>query len=609
MKLWHVISPYYIVGVTIWYLSINPVFGQTSTAKIPSQQELDSIIEYYTLSNKDSLPLSRRSEYASSFLNCAIYYQKDSLIYKGLMQKTWLLGKEKKYDSAIVYAQKLYDFAAKNADTLYIKNALLKLGIYHKRNINLTEAFRYYNESFKIDQRVKDSLSAGKSLLQLANIQEMLGDYSGSKTTAIDGLKYVENTSNIMSLSGLYHVISVANRKQKKYDEAFKYNSLALELAKDSVSIEKIKIGNVLMFENTKALILADTAEYNEALLILSELEENTVVRSDKVEYARVIGNLGYVQWLQNKDNQISEKLYLKAREIRNSIQDIDGLFASNIYLTKYYFIENKTKALHYAEAAYQNALEIKSLTSIIEALGFIFQLKDDVREEAIVYDKTYHTLNTINQSNREIYAVTKYENEKLATTNVTLKKEKDTIAQWAMIILFLLLLSITGVGYYYYKQHRYKKRFLLLLASSREAEEKQTVDNVINKKKESLSTISPETLQHLITSLQQFEEKEQYLTSKINAQTLAKKFKSNTSYLSIVVNAYKQKSINQYINDLRVAYAIRRLQTDVVFRKYTIKAIAQEIGFNSSENFAKKFYKKTGIYPSYYIKKLEEEN
>lgn len=115
--------------------------------------------------------------------------------------------------------------------------------------------------------------------------------------------------------------------------------------------------------------------------------------------------------------------------------------------------------------------------------------------------------------------------------------------------------------------------------------------------------------MQHLLTQLQRFEERQDYLTSNINAKDLAKSFGSNSSYLSVVVNTYKQKSISEYINDLRVDFAIEKLQTNPIFRKYTIKAIAQEVGFNSSEIFAKKFYKKTGIYPSYFVKKLENEN
>ncbi|WP_109097198.1 helix-turn-helix domain-containing protein [Aquimarina sp. AU58] len=73
------------------------------------------------------------------------------------------------------------------------------------------------------------------------------------------------------------------------------------------------------------------------------------------------------------------------------------------------------------------------------------------------------------------------------------------------------------------------------------------------------------------------------------------------------VIYCHKQKTLSQYINDLRIDFVVEKFRSDSKFRKYTIKAIAQEVGFNTAEAFSKTFYKKTGIYPSYFIKKLEE--
>ncbi len=56
----------------------------------------------------------------------------------------------------------------------------------------------------------------------------------------------------------------------------------------------------------------------------------------------------------------------------------------------------------------------------------------------------------------------------------------------------------------------------------------------------------------------------------------------------------------------MRIDCIVKRLQTDQKLRKYTIKAIVTEAGFNSAEVFAKTFRKRIGIYPSYFIKKLE---
>ncbi|EZH74887.1 hypothetical protein ATO12_09105 [Aquimarina atlantica] len=183
-----------------------------------------------------------------------------------------------------------------------------------------------------------------------------------------------------------------------------------------------------------------------------------------------------------------------------------------------------------------------------------------------------------------------------------SLEAEKSSSATQILVISSLLILSLGGVGYYYYNQRRYKKRFLQLLDTN--TPQKTTP---APKDKTGITTISPDTLEQLLAHLEEFEKKQKYLASNINSKDLAKSFGSNSSYLSLVVNTYKQKTLSQYINDLRIDFVVEKLQSDSKFRKYTIKAIAQEVGFNTAEAFSKTFYKKTGIYPSYFIKKLEE--
>lgn len=73
----------------------------------------------------------------------------------------------------------------------------------------------------------------------------------------------------------------------------------------------------------------------------------------------------------------------------------------------------------------------------------------------------------------------------------------------------------------------------------------------------------------------------------------LAKSFGTNTKYLSKVINIYKQKSFITYINDLRVDYAIKKLKTDQKFRKYSIKAISESVGYGKAESFSNAFKKK----------------
>lgn len=424
-----------------------------------SSQNLDTLTNYYEQSGVDTLSISKRLEYISSFLKGVRLSKQDSLVYIGLMRKTKLLNKAKQYDSAIVYSRQLYDLAKTKRDTLYIGYGLTKLGIYHKSNNQLVKAFKYHTEAFKIYKTINNRLIAGRSLLYMANIQTSLGDYSGSKTTAIDGVTYLEKTNDLRNLAGFYHIISVANRVQKNYKEALRYNEKALSLGKDSASIKIIGVGNILMFKNTKALILADQGDYREAISLLKILVTEPAVKEDNIEYARVLGNLGYVQWLQNRENQDSEVILLEALKKRKEINDIGGLITSNMYLTRYYFDRDSVKALGYAEVAYYNAKRKNSLTSIIEALGYIFKLRENTKEEAIEYDRIHKELEEANQNNREIYAVTRYENDKLTNENLILKAETARKERQKIIYLFSsLFLLLSGVVIFYFFKQRYKR-------------------------------------------------------------------------------------------------------------------------------------------------------
>jgi len=69
-----------------------------------------------------------------------------------------------------------------------------------------------------------------------------------------------------------------------------------------------------------------------------------------------------------------------------------------------------------------------------------------------------------------------------------------------------------------------------------------------------------------------------------------------------------KGKNFSSYLSDLRVDYAIDRIKNNSQFRLYSIKAIAEETGFKNTESFSKAFHKKTGIYPSYFIKNIGTE-
>ena len=155
------------------------------------------------------------------------------------------------------------------------------------------------------------------------------------------------------------------------------------------------------------------------------------------------------------------------------------------------------------------------------------------------------------------------------------------------------------GFSLVYYKKIIYTKRFDYNLKNNNTNSENKI--EKINTK----SIVSKEVSVKVLSALQNFDNKKTYLKPNLNLNKVAKTLNTNSKYLSIVINQTYNKSVVQYINDLRIEYVILKLKEDQKFRKYTIKAIAIEIGFNTDQAFSKAFHKKTGVFPSSFIKEL----
>ena len=120
--------------------------------------------------------------------------------------------------------------------------------------------------------------------------------------------------------------------------------------------------------------------------------------------------------------------------------------------------------------------------------------------------------------------------------------------------------------------------------------------------------TISEDVVQSILKELQFFENEELFLKKGITLTSLAKSLKTNTRYLSEIINIYKGKNFATYLNDLRIDYAINRLAIDRKFRSYKIPFIAEDLGYNNEQAFTLAFKKRTGTTLSIYLKEIEKQ-
>ena len=182
---------------------------------------------------------------------------------------------------------------------------------------------------------------------------------------------------------------------------------------------------------------------------------------------------------------------------------------------------------------------------------------------------------------------------DKLTEENYKFKTSNIWISSGFIIALLFLI-------YYFRMQVLYRRRFAILKRSNQQ-------DDGVEVKLKDLD-ISIDIVEDIFNKLERFEENKDFLQSNITLYSLSKQLQTNVNYLSRVINTKKGVSFSNYLHELRLSYAFQRIQSNPTFRKFTIIAIAKESGYLSAASFSKAFYKKFGIYPSYYIQRLEKK-
>ncbi|MDC8002491.1 helix-turn-helix domain-containing protein [Aureisphaera galaxeae] len=137
----------------------------------------------------------------------------------------------------------------------------------------------------------------------------------------------------------------------------------------------------------------------------------------------------------------------------------------------------------------------------------------------------------------------------------------------------------------------------------NRESEGFDSADFSLEKEsKYSHSSLKPEEITRLTASLQNALLKEQlYLDPDLNRAKLAARINVSPHTLSQLLNNHLKTSFSEYINELRLEEAKRKL-VDPSYGNYTILSIAFESGFSSKSSFQRLFKKFVGKTPSEYL-------
>jgi AraC-like DNA-binding protein len=446
----------------------------------------------------------------------------------------------------------------------------IELGDFYFQKGIKDKALENYLNAQKFAIKIKNDSLKSISNLRLGMIKSHNEDFNEAIKLFKSSLGYYNNVSRkeLYDYSSIIFNLSKIFNSLKLYDSTYYYNSKVHSLAikyKDSIlsGYTNFNKGNVYYLKGE----YINAINFLKKSILFIKLDENYIILCN-----------AYLYLAQSYD-----KINYKNRSLRY-FHKIDSLFQK----TGNYYRSQKP-AYRYLISYYKNE------DNDLKQLEYINK-----------YIKVDSVLNArskkISKSLTENYDIPNLLKERKTIEN-RLKERLSTTQKWVILIsLFAIIISIT-LAYQSKRKKLYKQRFNNLVASSQN--EKPTSVKIIPKKE---SSIPIELVNKILKLLSKFQNNHEYILHDVTLFNLAKKFKTNTKYLSQIINQHKGKSFNNYINSLRINYTIEKLKTDTRFRKYSINAIANEVGFNTSESFSKAFYKNTGIKPSYFIKELERK-
>ncbi|MCK8523089.1 tetratricopeptide repeat protein [Aquimarina sp. D1M17] len=478
------------------------------------------------------------------------------------------------------------------------------------------QSIAQFNHAANIARALNDSILICNATTRKAHAYVMNDQNQEALEAYYTSLEIARNIKNleqeIMANSGLVLVY----KKTNQYDKALDVSRQML-VSIDDTSFKNTK--NHVNVITTGSEVYLDTEQYDSVLHYI----EKGITLSKNLDYKEGLIDLcikkGVVFYYREQYDTALKHLFeaeeiLKNNEVKNKHYPTVNCsyFIASCYYKQGKYEEAIERLLANVEVSEEKDLYKLPVLQSHLLLANCYAAQEDF-ENALRWNTAYMNLNDTFQKRKEKTISKIYQKEaqnlesgmaNLQTQHVKSERTKKigyVVATVLLVLLFVVVFLVLK------KQRSNKVQFANLIQKIDTLEAKG-VTTTIKKDTSTPLVIDDEKVAHVLKGLAKLEEQEYYLRSDCNLRSVAKKVKTNATYLSKIINLHQQKNFNEYINDLRIGYVLQRLQHDKKFRSFSIKSIATEIGYKSDYSFAKHFKAKTGLNPSYYIKNLQKQ-
>ncbi|WP_430614659.1 helix-turn-helix domain-containing protein [Flavobacterium sp. JP2137] len=492
----------------------------------------------------------------------------------------------------LAYADSIYQIALASQDNKLISIAYQTYGTVYflQKNYKVSVENSLKAEEFIL--KTNDLYTLHKIRYSIADVKYYLGSFQDALEIYQECATYYKSQNNINSLLGYINSIRSISKcyyQLGEYQKSSYYNNLGLE-ACQLIKNKTAKNNEESYFRQSEGIVQYALKNYESSLSLLEGSLEGIRNNKDYTNEHLTYLFLGKNYW------ELGERE--KALEYFESVDELyrDKKITNLDLRQAYVFLIDYYKAK-------------KNLEKQLDYTNVLIQIDSLLRED-------YKFLNN--------YLHTEYDNKNLYQYKEELQQQIETNKKRSLYLYIAGLLVIVGIGIttviYYRKQRLYRKKYEALLhpitlpkataaveisAESEAEAEAETAD--VNSAKS--VEIHEDIVKQILWQLERFEADKEYLKQNITQTQLAELWKTNTSYLSKVINTQKNKNFNQYVNDLRIEYGVELLRTNTSVRSYKISSIASELGFTNTRSFTNAFTSRTGLKPSYFIEQLNKDH
>lgn len=326
---------------------------------------------------------------------------------------------------------------------------------YEKQNLNT--AFYEFNKSKTLFESLKDSANIAYVLIRMATLQQINGDYYGSKESLTEALPYSLNRFNYIPIINNY--LGIADKELSLYNDAIFYYKKSIETYENPYD-------KLTPLSNIAALYIHQK-KYDEAIFILESVLKSLSSKKlkDKAkpnDRSILMDNLGYAYFKKEK-NEKGLSLMNEGLQIRKKTEDTYGSIESYLHLADYYSKKNLQKSDENALQAYQIATKLNSVDERLEALQILISNNHSAQDTK--YVQKYFSLNDsiikVRNNFKNKFAKIKYDSKKEKDENEKLRLEKAenqlslqraTYLKIVFAIVFVFLVILIAILIRYYK-------------------------------------------------------------------------------------------------------------------------------------------------------------